>query len=103
VHPAPDPDPATVATPIAPNARPVRAMTPGKVGSAGVEILWVGPLSARFPIPSSIRQVVLRQYQIEHVAAHEYITLLARAYPDSRLFTLMLDGSAPVPAVSVSH
>ncbi len=72
VHPAPDLDPAPVATPIAPNARPVRAMTPGKVASVGVDSLCVGSLPARSPIPPATRAVVLRQYQMEHVAAHEY-------------------------------
>jgi hypothetical protein len=47
-------------------------LTPGAAGSVSLEALCAGQPAIRQPIPSTLRQAVLRQYRMEHVAEHEY-------------------------------
>jgi hypothetical protein len=54
------------------NALPIRAVTPGMAGPDGVDALCTEGAVARPPIPSSLRQAVLRQYRMEQVAEREY-------------------------------
>jgi hypothetical protein len=58
--------------PIASEWRPIRALTPGAIGSASRETLCGGPRPTRQPVPPSVRQAVLREYRMEHLAEHEY-------------------------------
>jgi hypothetical protein len=60
------------ATAVDAGALPLRSLTPGAAGTVGMDALCGGRATAREPIPSSVRQVVLRQYRMEHVAEDEY-------------------------------
>jgi hypothetical protein len=51
---------------------PIRAVTPGATARMDREALCGGQLPARSPIPASIRQAVLRQYQMEGTPEREY-------------------------------
>jgi hypothetical protein len=57
---------------VADEALPIRALTPGAAESVSLDALCTGQPAVRPPIPSSLRQVVLRQYRMEHVAEREY-------------------------------
>jgi len=51
---------------------PIHALTPGAAENVSLDAMCAGQPAARPPIPVSIRQAVLRQYRMEHVAEHEY-------------------------------
>jgi hypothetical protein len=63
---------ATRSVPAAAEGLPIHALTPGAARSVSLETLCAGQPAVRSPIPWSVRQEVLRQYRMEHVAEHEY-------------------------------
>src|SRR5262249_28648313 len=53
-------------------ALPIHAVTPGAVGPVNLDALCTGRDVERPPISAAVRDVVLREYRMERVAAREY-------------------------------
>ena len=57
---------------VEPGALPVRSLTPGATGRVTVNELCAGPVPEELPIPTPVRQAVLRDYRMENVPEDEY-------------------------------